>query len=202
MQIPNLASQRSRQRNRISSQAPFGFFDLDALFSVAFVLILAGSAFSDAQQMRVVHGLKLAMNLFDYLAERGNKASLCRKTDIEQICNHVGVSLDGTNTASSDLQGTPTPTQHPTITSWYDPVAEIIRSPTQQDQSGNQSGYIHPLQDPGLLPLWQTENSFYDSFSGSMPRDLYTIYQNNDLALSGSIKLDWEELERQLLLHQ
>jgi hypothetical protein len=152
--------------------------------------------------MGVVHGLKRAMSLFDYLAERGNKASLCRKSDIEQICNHVGVSLGGAGTPSGDLQDTPTPTQHPAITPRYDPVAEIIRSPQQPDQSGNQSGYLHPLHDPGPPPLWQTENSLYDSFSGSVPRDLYTIYQNNDLALSGSIELDWEELERQLLLHQ
>ncbi|KAF3019912.1 hypothetical protein E8E15_003341 [Penicillium rubens] len=182
--------------------APFGFFDLDALFSVAFVLILAGSAFCDAQKMGVVHGLKRAMSLFDYLAERGNRASLCRKSDIEQMCNHVGVSLGRAGTPSGDLQNTPTPTHHPAITPRYDPAAEIIRSPQQPDQSGNQSGYLHPLRDPGPPPLWQTENSLYDSFSGSVPRDLYTIYQNNDLALSGSIELDWEELERQLLLHQ
>ncbi|CAI7604070.1 unnamed protein product [Penicillium viridicatum] len=183
--------------------APFGFFDLDALFSVAFVFILAGSAFSDAQQIRVVQGLKLAMNLFDYLAERGNKASLCRKTDTEQICNHVGVSLDGASTALGDSQATPTPTQHAAITPRYDPVAEIIRTPTQQpDQRVNPSGYLHPLRATGLPPVRQTEDGLYDSFSGSVPRDLYTIHQNNDLALSGSVELDWEELERQLLLHQ
>lgn len=185
-------------------KAPFGFFDLDALFSVAFVFVLAESVPSDIGSRQGAHDLKTAMEIFDYLGERGNKASLQRKMEIEQMCNHIGVSVQENNNVTSPLRIRSSSRQQVAIPP--QPGINQTSHATIRDVEQNlddSSGYLDPsLQISERPPRWENDINLDDTFSGSDPRDVYTIYQSNDLMLSGSVELDWEELERQLLIHQ
>jgi proline utilization trans-activator len=185
-------------------KAPFGFFDLDALFSVAFIFVLAESVPSDIGSRRGAHDLKTAMDIFDYLGERGNKASLQRKMEIEQMCNHIGVSVQERNvlpgpvqTRSSSTQQVATPPQTGMNRTPHATIRDLEQ--TLDDTSGYPLPSLQISEQP---PRWENDINLDDTFSGSDPRDVYTIYQSNDLMLSGSVELDWEERERQLLVHQ
>lgn len=145
------------------------------------------------------------MDLFDHLAERGNKASLSRKADVEQMCNHLGISTKSAhNSHSRDMQGSLSPRESTATTLRYDPVMEIIQTTGRQQphNAPDPVSYFDQFRSSDLSPLGETENMLYDSLSDSVPHGLYNIYNNNDLMFSGSVELDWEELERQLLLHQ
>lgn len=195
----------SSQHRHTPILAPFGFFDLDALFSIAFVLILAEKVLSDDQKDRVSHGLRITMDLFDHLAERGNKASLSRKADVEQMCNHLGISTKSADHSyPRDRQESLSPRESTATTLRYDPVMEIIQTTGRQQPHNlvDPVSYFDQFRSSDLSQLGETENMLYDSLSDSVSHGLYNIYNNNDLMFSGSVELDWEELERQLLLHQ
>lgn len=173
----------------ISHPAPFGFFDLDGLFSVAFVLILAKLVSFDSQGARMANGIDVAMNLFDYLAKRGNKAALNRKADFEQMCNHAGISLEGTIASSGGVSENMTLQNDATNTPRYDAVTDGAQASVETPSR------LESLESSSLPSFWQPENISFDSFFYSIPSDFYTVYQNVDLALSGSVELDWEQLE-------
>lgn len=68
--------------------AVFGYFDLDATFSVAFVLIMTSIIHTDGTPSQH-HGIKDAILLLEYMAHHGNEAAEIRKRDIEQMCRVV-----------------------------------------------------------------------------------------------------------------
>ncbi|KAL6409189.1 hypothetical protein AUP68_05560 [Ilyonectria robusta] len=78
-----LSSLRSEE-----SIALFGFFDLDATFSAAFVLIMMGFVKTNNPQ-KPPDGLKQAVDVLEYLSAAGNKAAEQRLGDLKQFCFHV-----------------------------------------------------------------------------------------------------------------
>ncbi|KAH8729903.1 hypothetical protein BGZ61DRAFT_346209, partial [Ilyonectria robusta] len=78
-----LSSLRSEE-----SIALFGFFDLDATFSAAFVLIMMGFVKTNNPQ-KPPDGLKQAVDVLEYLSAAGNKAAEQRLGDLKQFCYHV-----------------------------------------------------------------------------------------------------------------
>ncbi|KAH6981645.1 hypothetical protein BKA56DRAFT_719715, partial [Ilyonectria sp. MPI-CAGE-AT-0026] len=78
-----LSSLRSEE-----SIALFGFFDLDATFSAAFVLIMMGFVKTNDPQ-KPPDGLKQAVDVLEYLSAAGNKAAEQRLGDLKQFCYHV-----------------------------------------------------------------------------------------------------------------
>lgn len=173
----------------ISPPATFGFFDLDGLFSVAFVLILAKLVPFEPQRAKMANGIELTMKLFNYLAKRGNKAALNRKADFEQMCNHAGIALEGTYASPGGVQEIMTLHSHAANTLRYGPVTDSAQA-TVENPSRPES-----LETSSLPSFWQPENILFDSFFYSVPDDFYTVYQNVDLTLSGSVELDWGQLE-------
>lgn len=85
-----------------SRQARFGFFDLDAAFSAAFIVIMqafleggsAGSCPTDLQEAIIV---------LEHLASEGNKVAQQRLTDIKEFSNQVLLAEEagGTNAPRS-----------------------------------------------------------------------------------------------------
>jgi hypothetical protein len=73
----------------VSNQAArFGFFDLDATFSAAFITVMIGLIDGDQSELPP-KGLHEAYEVFRYLSGSGNKAAGRRLEDIKQICSHV-----------------------------------------------------------------------------------------------------------------
>lgn len=99
------------------------------------------------------------------------------------MCHYVGISLEEAKIPSGAEEGVYSPKQrNATTMPRYDPVAEIIHTSTELSaQTINAASYLTHFQDPEPSSSWETETILYGSFSGSVPRDLYTIYQNNDL---------------------
>lgn len=86
-------------------------------------------------------------------------------------------------------------------------MAEIIQAvtttqPEDFNQSVNLPSYLHPLHPTDVSFLFNIEGDINDPFYGSVTCDLYKVFNTNDLMLSGSVGLNCEVLERQLLLHQ
>ncbi|RSL94845.1 hypothetical protein CEP52_012423 [Fusarium oligoseptatum] len=65
----------------------FGYFDLDATFSAAFVLTMMGFVEGDLQEPP--EGLKQAAEILKYLSNAGNSAAQRRLNDLKQFCLHV-----------------------------------------------------------------------------------------------------------------
>lgn len=90
--------------------AKFGFFDLDATFSAAFVFVLVEAMGPGDRRDLNLARITTALGLLEYLSGHGNKAAGKRQADIEQMCRHLRVSLsqssNGLATSSADGQRT------------------------------------------------------------------------------------------------
>lgn len=73
--------------------AKFGFFDLDATFSAAFVFVLVEAIGAGDRRDSNLARITAALGLLEYLSAHGNKAAGKRQADIEQMCRHLKVSL-------------------------------------------------------------------------------------------------------------
>lgn len=107
-----------------SALARFGFFDLDATFAAAFILVMLGSMDNKISAKPPME-MRLACDVLCYLSSAGNKAAERRLNDVTQFCSNVWpnsrlptlTNADGTrstdngagrdNTVPAQLQGNP-----------------------------------------------------------------------------------------------
>ncbi|KAL4933735.1 fungal specific transcription factor domain-containing protein [Aspergillus undulatus] len=80
--------------------ANFGFFNLDAIFSVAFVFVLSSTIYPDKESCW--RDINSTLELLDYLSSHGNKASHNRRADIVQRCDYLGISGQRTRAAGQE----------------------------------------------------------------------------------------------------
>ena len=66
----------------------FGYFDLDAAFSAAFILAMMGFVENDDSDSPP-EGLRASAQILRYLCKAGNKAAEGRLKDLKQFCGHV-----------------------------------------------------------------------------------------------------------------
>jgi proline utilization trans-activator len=86
--------------------AKFGFFDLDAIFSAAFVFVL--TAVSPVHASRRIVELRSAISLLEYLSSVGNKAAGNRLVDISQMCARLDIDLSpGTERDTAQQEAPP-----------------------------------------------------------------------------------------------
>ncbi|KAJ4983091.1 hypothetical protein SVAN01_11430 [Stagonosporopsis vannaccii] len=74
--------------------ARFGFFDLDAAVSSAFVFLLVESTHSAGSTQSGTQGIAAAVDILSFLSENGNKAAERRLRDVQHLCDHLGIILD------------------------------------------------------------------------------------------------------------
>ncbi|KAK2055294.1 hypothetical protein LY76DRAFT_596179 [Colletotrichum caudatum] len=77
--------------------ATFGFFDLDAIFSAAFIMILTliiDSTCEEGGKLAPRPGLSEALEILDYLAGRGNEFALQRAQEVRRMRDHLSAFLD------------------------------------------------------------------------------------------------------------
>ncbi|KAL3486313.1 hypothetical protein BJX62DRAFT_228833 [Aspergillus germanicus] len=164
--------------------ANFGFFDLDAIFSVAFVLVLAATIYPGKGSYS--RDIQLTLDLLNHLSLNGNKAARNRRADIAQMCDHLGISKQGPVVASH--QG-----QLP-----YDiHQAAELEQPTVSARGGE------PLPDNTTPidfsePALQWVNGIDELLLQQDPHDFYSLYCNDAFPLAGTVETDWEALEAQI----
>ncbi|CAI7644208.1 unnamed protein product [Penicillium pancosmium] len=205
----SLAILHSLQRQRTIPR--FGFFDLDATFSAAFVLVMGG--FINSSQDEPPPALSQAYEVLQFLARSGNFAAEQRLQDISQSCSHVWPSHIFNKASSSE--GSPQ-------------VSMISRTGglnLTQDESGDRrhfgnypiqprssmsfgSGSRHNHHDESQwLEPWAnllstdtvfgTRDDWNIDLSGEA-EDIYSSFNNPTLPLTGVDYMDWLEIEKVL----
>ncbi|KAK1574622.1 uncharacterized protein LY79DRAFT_593184 [Colletotrichum navitas] len=83
-----------RKKNILTT---FGFFDLDAIFSAAFIMILTliiDSTCEEGGKLAPRPGLSEALDILDYLVGRGNNFALQRAREVRRMRDHLSTFLD------------------------------------------------------------------------------------------------------------
>lgn len=202
--------------------ANFGFFDLDAAFSAAFVFVLVDSIYSHTGRSSSVENIRKASEILNYLSSQGNKAAEKRGADINQMCNHLGVSfhenLQNTNGLLQDnnesqgpeteLDGTESGSQQNCeqrpltdnrrredvhITECTLPQQEL--SPSQFDWAQAAATFF----DQNLSDPQDTQKSMAAALSfGEGGNEICSSLYLDDFSLTGVVETDWAELGKQL----
>lgn len=173
--------------------ANFGFFDLDAAFSVAFVFVLAETIYPKSHKHPGLHGIQGSLNIFRHLKERGNKAAANREADIRQMCDHVGISLEHITNAHQTTAGTSPVDNFPGFRVNTTSIRDL------HDQQNAEGQYL--MQDSLTPELLNSEHPLHwvdDLVSGQNIPDLYSVYYSDSLPITGTVETDWEALEREI----
>ena len=186
--------------------ARYGFFDLDATFSAAFVLVMVG--FTNASQKNPPAALTQAFEVLRFLSRSGNLAAEQRFQDIAQSCSHVWPDYTFDIDASDK------------------PAGETDGSAPERAGEGDGGGSgLHSYQ-PGPLPhcmaiggqpFHQDESRFFEPWNYSAPSDgafdmqgeldidfaeeaegIYSSFHHPTLPLTGVDYMDWLEIEKLL----
>ena len=185
--------------------ANFGFFDLDAALSSAFVFVLVETIHPDASRGCGNRGIGDASNVLKYLTSRGNRAAAKRLADIEQICDQLGISI-------SDGSG-----QQDDIESMIAPWPDVSLATLVNEDSAERNGAVD--EEPRIAPQhtapspefdWaEASAAFFDNqpFSGQPDQAVAPMWGSfgegfsgfyfDEFALTGVVETDWEELSRQ-----
>lgn len=204
--------------------AVFGYFDLDATFSVAFTLIMTNATQTDSTSLRHAEVQK-AISILQYMASHGNEAAEIRRKDIQQMCtavwpSHVGGdgSLVGENTDSPHYR-TWSDSAVPAdgSTSRNGPTGEhllpMLRNETSNLAHGSaprRQTYTDNLQYQNSPMHYSTVLAWADGLNTLIPEDLeglenaegggiLSMYNDPMLPLTGIDTSDWEEMENILL---
>ncbi|KAJ0359892.1 hypothetical protein COL154_007940 [Colletotrichum chrysophilum] len=122
----------------------FGFFDLDAIFSAAFIMILTliiDSTSDDSQKLAPSPGLPDALEILDYLVARGNDFASQRAREVRRMRDHLSTFLDIPKNSPSEARNRP-----PTVAG----DASIVVS--MDDDGGGQDAEARRHAFPGSTP--------------------------------------------------
>ncbi|OLN89017.1 putative transcriptional regulatory protein C3C7.04-like protein 3 [Colletotrichum chlorophyti] len=194
--------------------APFAFFDLDAAFSAAFVLIMRGFAHKNDSTKPPPAELFQAIAFLEYLSQAGNNAAAQRLKEVRQFSTHVwgnlpGLQKDG-DVQMQDAGG----------------VRGVPRAGEPSgsgfaDQSRGQSTAQLPMTTPtpsSSVPSWEGEmfgagadaygsdtlfglnldDNLEQAFGLEAAEGIYASFNDPTLPLTGVDQLDWAELEKMM----
>ncbi|PHH55999.1 putative transcriptional regulatory protein C3C7.04 [Ceratocystis fimbriata CBS 114723] len=206
----------------------FGFFDSDALFSVAFILILAAVLDSQEPGVRINQspGLDDAIGVMQHIVSRGNRNALERIQAVKRIWLKVSEYLEGqqaqNNNSSAGLDGAAAPQAEAAVDIADRAAAgpgaaaangmpyDDIQQPQQPQQQGVESFFqempIHTDLLHDISHLWQAPVDLGQT--GGVPeqtnmtiddRSYFSLYMDQDWTLVGEGETDFAELSRQIL---
>ncbi|KAJ3532353.1 hypothetical protein NM208_g8478 [Fusarium decemcellulare] len=184
------------------SIALFGYFDLDATFSAAFVLTMMGFVEGDLQEPP--EGLKQAAEVLKYLSKAGNSAAQRRLNELKQFCLHVWSPTNMTDDWSWLKEGS---------------ISSLHNSPENgqilgADEAGSSNTYLQgdggnalASWGPAAWMSWQSvpangEDPCHLDFSASEnfqmdlsleAGDIYSSFNDPTLPLTGVDDVDWAE---------
>ncbi|SCN68650.1 related to positive activator of transcription [Fusarium fujikuroi] len=165
--------------------AKHAFLDLDCLFSTGFIFVLAVIINSDKAQ--AYQGIESVRSILTHLSNLGNRAATKRLAEIDQMCTSLTLETETPDVEAAQPQMLMQPF------SFQASGAAPIASSEPQDQDltsvnalGEQDAVMAGAQDLGDIVLEGED-------------DLYWIYHNPSLSLTGVEQLDWETLENHMV---
>ncbi|CAI7657812.1 unnamed protein product [Penicillium discolor] len=199
-----------RQRLEALQYSRYGFFDLDATFSAAFIHLMVGFLNTSEEHPE---SIDQAFEVLRFLSRSGNPAAEQRFQDITQSCLHIWPNykfdINASDQAAAEIDaGTLDHSRYQGGTSFQS------GSPTPQ---GNFPQYMAPLADgdqgfhtggeswypePGTYP--NPADTVFD-MQGDLTIDLadeaeviFSSFHNPTLPLTGVDYMDWLEIEKVL----
>lgn len=184
------------------NKARFGFFDLDATFSAAFILIMA-AFIQDGSGRSQPTDLQEAIVVLEYLANEGNKVALQRLTDIkefstqvlpgEQALQHMrqeghAVDQDGIHSTSdlwNHLQspGVAANVHDRDALALDGSVTRNEEATTTQREGAGELGDVDMMGDMEFNLDWEASG-------------IFSSFHDPGLPVTGVDRVDWEEMER------
>ncbi|OKP05934.1 hypothetical protein PENSUB_6654 [Penicillium subrubescens] len=178
--------------------AKFGFFDLDAIFSAGFIMLLAAIIESTNNTqgqyltfLKPTPGISESLELLNFLAGYNNQAARSRHDQIERLYDHIPALVESFHEGIGTSNGN---AQSPLGSS----ASQVIPTP---HSTGD-----HP---PSYISAWNFESGgdMVDGYASAylpmpFPSDaqtMYSLYQGDDFVLTGADVADFEELQRHLL---
>ncbi|KAM0231440.1 hypothetical protein ACHAPO_008550 [Fusarium lateritium] len=183
------------ETNVYDNSAKHAFLDLDCLFSTGFIFVLAVIVNSDKAQ--AYEGIESVRSILMYLANLGNRAATKRLAEIDQMCASLTLQTEtpdmnvrqpemlmqpfsfysGTERASGSVPIAPGEAQ-----------GQRLSAQTMSDKNAFeiQDAVMAGTEDLGDIVLEGED-------------DLYWIYHNPSLSLTGVEQVDWETLENHIV---
>ncbi|QKD58982.2 uncharacterized protein FOBCDRAFT_322471 [Fusarium oxysporum Fo47] len=165
--------------------AKHAFLDLDCLFSTGFIFVLAVIINSDKAQ--AYQGIESVRSILMHLSNLGNRAATKRLAEIDQMCASLTLETETPDVDAAQPQMLMQPF------SFHASGAAPMASGESQGQTlttenalGEQDAVMAGAQDLGDIVLEGED-------------DLYWIYHNPSLSLTGVEQLDWETLENHMV---
>ncbi|CAG7930552.1 unnamed protein product [Penicillium olsonii] len=175
----------------------YGFFDLDATFSAAFVLVMMG--FSDKSQTRPSPALYQALDVLQFLSQSGNLAAERRLHDITQSCLHVWPN----DVLMSDYSQTDSEMRHEKQKSTpqadsQDPLLSSSELASQANWGSHQdeARLLEPLADINIPDAMFDMQGEWDLDLSGEAEGIYSSFHHPTLPLTGVDYIDWLEIEK------
>ncbi|CAG8166481.1 unnamed protein product [Penicillium salamii] len=179
----------------------YGFFDLDATFSAAFVLVMVG--FSDKSQTQPPPALYQAFEVLQFLSQAGNLAAGRRLHDITQSCLHVWPD----NVLISDYLPTDSilRDQHQKDPLQKDSQDPFVLSSEPSSSTALHTGWgnhrdearlLEPLADINIPDAMFDMQGEWDLDLSDEAEGIYSSFHHPTLPLTGVDYIDWLEIEK------
>jgi hypothetical protein len=173
--------------------ALFGYFDLDATFSAAFILTMMG--FVQGKDGAPPEGLKQAAGILRHLSRAGNHAAQRRLDELKQFYEQVWSPTSDAD-KQSWLEGVSSlddlPFAERTI-----PDASRDRVLAVQDESMTASSWVPWQMAPDSQQAYQLDFDMPQSFEMDLSHeatDIYSSFNDPTLPLTGVDDVDWAEI--------
>lgn len=171
--------------------ARFGFFDLDATFSAAFILVMI--ALLDEPNVRALPvEIRAACDILRYMSEAGNHSAQRRLEDVAQFCAQVWsidyqTLLTGSETALSSAND-----QHLAQLNGAESLLQLHQTTKVQAVPWSANEWSN-----GDDVSWGLDATFGLDFDFTTAADeLYSSYNDAGLSLTGIDHADWSEMEK------
>lgn len=172
-------------------QARYGFFDLDATFSAAFVLVMVG--FVDKTQSQPPKALDQASKVLQFLSRSGNTAAERRLQDITQSCSHVWPNHVFTGNDSPSHPQTMAPGSRPaSFLASSDPLPYVAVSSSGRDETR----LLEPWSNLDVPDAMFDMQGDWDLDLSGEAEGIYSSFNNPTLPLTGVDYIDWLEIEK------
>ncbi|OLN89944.1 hypothetical protein CCHL11_10120 [Colletotrichum chlorophyti] len=205
--------------------ANFGFFDLDAAFSAAFVFVLVDRIHANTSQLPSKTTICKASGILEHLSSQGNIAAGKRRADIDQMCAHLGISFhdnsqDKDNGARLDKVGPhgpageadgahsrgQEPDEHPSSAAaaltQNENLARAECTRSQNEASASHFDWAQAaatLFDHSLADAQEQQQSMAAALSfGEGGNEIFNSLYLEDFSLTGVVETDWAEFSKQL----
>ncbi|KAJ5623567.1 hypothetical protein N7490_012172 [Penicillium lividum] len=174
----------------------YGFFDLDATFSAAFVLVMAGVI--DNSQDQPPQALDQAFHILQFLSRAGNSAAEQRFQDIAQSCSHVWPNyVFGARAQTPSVD--PLEDQAPNHVIRQDMRKASLSSSVPPNHTNqvrlDESRLLEPWQSGASDAMFDMEGDWGLDLTGEAER-IYSSFHNPILPLTGVDYMDWLEIEK------